>query len=167
MADILVGTSAGIVVGAVATDLNSGQPILFRRGNTDLAVRASSALPGVFQAVKIGNRQYVDGGLVAPVPVNYAKEMEADFVIAVSVSAAPEAEAASSSVDILLQTFTITGQSINKNDLKDADIVIHPELDAMNGNDFNARNIAILAGEQATMAQMPQIKKKLQEKRGD
>jgi len=152
--------------GAVATDLNSGQAILFRRGNTGLAVRASSAVPGVFQAVKIGSHQYVDGGLVAPVPVRYAKEMGADFVIAVNISAAPEAQAASSSVDVLLQTFAIMGQSINNSDLKDADIVIRPSLDAMKGNDFNARNTAILAGEQAAMAEMAQIKKKLQEKRG-
>lgn len=153
--------------GAVATDLNSGQPILFRRGNTGLAVRASSAVPGVFQAVQIGSHQYVDGGLVAPVPVRYAKEMGADFVIAVNISAAPEAQAASSSVDVLLQTFAIMGQSINLKDLKEADIVIRPSLDAMKGNDFNARNTAIMAGEQATMAEMAQIKKKLQEKRGE
>ncbi|PUA19256.1 patatin-like phospholipase family protein [Glaciimonas sp. PCH181] len=156
-----------IPFGAVATDLNSGQPILFRRGNTGLAVRASSAVPGVFQAVKIGSHQYVDGGLVAPVPVRYAKEMGADFVIAVNLSAAPESQAASSSVDVLLQTFAIMGQSINKNDLKEADIVIRPNLNTMKGNDFNARNMAILAGEQATMAQMTLIKKKLQEKRGE
>lgn len=156
-----------IPFGAVATDLNSGQPILFRRGNTGLAVRASSAVPGVFQAVKIGSHQYVDGGLVAPVPVRYAKEMGADFVIAVNLSAAPESQAASSSVDVLLQTFAIMGQSINKNDLKEADIVIRPSLNAMKGNDFNARNMAILAGEQATMAQMALIKKKLQERRGE
>ncbi|MGS0742728.1 patatin-like phospholipase family protein [Glaciimonas sp. GG7] len=155
-----------IPFGVVATDLNSGQPILFRQGNTGLAVRASSAVPGVFQAVRIGSHQYVDGGLVAPVPVRYAKEMGADFVIAVNISAAPEAQAASSSIDVLLQTFAIMGQSINKNDLKEADIVIRPNLDTMKGNDFNARNMAILSGEQATMALMPQIKKKLQEKRG-
>ncbi|KAF3999364.1 NTE family protein [Glaciimonas immobilis] len=155
-----------IPFGAVATDLNSGQPILFRRGNTGLAVRASSAVPGVFQSVKIGSHQYVDGGLVAPVPVRFAKEMGADFVIAVNLSAVPEAQAASSSVDVLLQTFAIMGQTINSVDLKEADIVIRPSLHAMKANDFNSRNMAILAGEQATMTLMPEIKKKLLEKRG-
>lgn len=154
-----------IPFGAVATDLNTGAPILFRRGNTGTAVRASSAVPGVFQSVLVGGRQYVDGGLVSPVPVRFAHEMGADFVIAVNISASPEAQAASSSVDVLLQTFAIMGQSINSYELKDADIVIRPELGAMKGNDFAARNTAILAGEQAAMAQMAIIKKKLKEKR--
>lgn len=156
-----------IPFGAVATDLNTGAPILFRRGNTGVAVRASSAVPGVFQSVVVGGRQYVDGGLVSPVPVRFAHEMGADFVIAVNISASPEAQAASSSVDVLLQTFAIMGQSINNYELKDADIVIRPELGAMKGNDFAARNIAILAGEQATMAQMAIIKKKLKDKRDE
>jgi len=154
-----------IPFGAVATDLNSGAPILFRRGNTGVAVRASSAVPGVFQSVNVGGHLYVDGGLVSPVPVRFAHEMGADFVIAVNISASPEAQAASSSVDVLLQTFAIMGQSINNYELKDADVVIRPELGAMKGNDFTARNTAILAGEQAAMAQMASIKKKLKEKR--
>ena len=151
--------------GAVATDLNSGLPILFRRGNTGLAVRASSAVPGVFQSVKIGAHSYVDGGLVAPVPIRFARDMGADFVIAVNISSRPEAQAAVSSVDVLLQSFAIMAQSISRQDLKDADIVIQPSLDAMKGNDFGGRNLAILAGEKATFAVMQEIKQKLQARR--
>lgn len=146
---------------AVATDLNSGAPILFRRGNAGLAVRASSSVPGVFQPVRIGNRLYVDGGLVAPVPVHFAREMGADFVIAVNISVQPEAQLASSSVDVMLQTFAIMGQTINQFELKDADIVIRPSLGMMKGTDFNGRNLAVLAGEQAAMSQMADIKAKL------
>ena len=147
--------------GAVATDLNSGQPILFRRGNTGLAVRASSAVPGVFQPVKIGTHSYVDGGLVSPVPVRYAREMGADFVIAVNISSRPDSQAAVSSVEVLLQTFAIMGQTINRQELKEADIVIQPSLGAMKGSDFTSRNVAILAGEQAAAAVMPEIRQKL------
>ena len=150
---------------AVATDLNSGQPILFQRGNAGLAVRASSAVPGIFQPVKIGERLVVDGGLVAPVPVHFAKELGADFIIAVNISTQPEAQLASSSVDVVLQTFAIMGQSINRYELKEADIVILPSLGMMKGNDFNGRNLAVLAGEQATMALMPEIKRKLKARR--
>lgn len=150
-----------IPFGAVATDLQSGAPILFRRGNTGLAVRASSAVPGVFQPVKIGERLYVDGGLVAPVPVRFARDMGADFVIAVNISAQPDVQQASSSVEVLLQTFAIMGQRLNFHDLKEADIVIQPNLGAMKGNDFNSRNLAILAGEQAAFAMMENIKQKL------
>ena len=154
-----------IPFGAVATDLQSGEPILFRRGNVGIAVRASSAVPGVFQPVKIGERNYVDGGLVAPVPVRFTREMGADFVIAVNISSQPETQTANSSLDVLLQTFTIMGKRLNFYELKDADIVITPGLGSMKGNDFNGRNLAILAGEQAAFAVMPQIKAKLKQMR--
>jgi NTE family protein len=147
--------------GAVATDLNSGQPILFRRGNTGQAVRASSAVPGVFQPVKIGTRTYVDGGLVAPVPVRFAREMGADFIIAVNISTQTDTQATLSSLEVIMQTFSIMGQRLNHYELKDADVVITPSLGTMGGGDFNSRNLAILAGEQAAAAVMPQLKAKL------
>jgi NTE family protein len=153
-----------IPFGAVATDLKTGQPILFRRGNTGMAVRASSSVPSVFQPVSIGGRTYVDGGLVAPVPVRFAKEMGAEFIIAVNISSATEAQATASSVDVLMQTFTIMGQRINQLELKDADIVITPSLGTMGSADFNGRNLAVLAGEQAAAAVMPQIKARLKAK---
>ncbi|HEY0845992.1 MAG TPA: patatin-like phospholipase family protein [Noviherbaspirillum sp.] len=151
--------------GAVATDLKSGQPILFQRGNTGAAVRASSAVPSLFQPVRIGDRYYVDGGLVSPVPVRFAREMGADFVIAVNISSQPDAQPSASAVDVLLQTFAIMGQSINFYELKDADIVIQPQLGSMKGHDFPGRNTAILAGEQAATVQMAEIKRKLAARR--
>jgi len=153
-----------IPFGAVATDLKTGQPILFRRGNTGMAVRASSSVPSVFQPVSIGGRTYVDGGLVAPVPVRFAKEMGAEFIIAVNISSATEAQATASSVDVLMQTFTIMGQRINQLELKDADVVLTPSLGTMGSADFNGRNLAVLAGEQAAAALMPQIKARLKAK---
>jgi NTE family protein len=124
-------------------------------------VRASSAVPGVFQPVKIGERTYVDGGLVAPVPVRFAREMGADVVIAVNISSQPEAQIGTGSLDVMLQTFSIMGQSINRTEMADADVVITPKLGAMKGSDFNGRNLAILAGEQAASEAMPQIRAKL------
>ena len=150
-----------IKFGAVATDLANGQPILFARGNTGQAVRASSSVPSVFQPVVIGGRSYVDGGLVAPVPVRFVREMGADFIIAVNISTQTDAQAAVSSLEVLLQTFSIMGQRLNHYELKDADVVIQPALGKMGGNDFAGRNLAILAGEQAAAAMMPQIKAKL------
>jgi NTE family protein len=147
--------------GAVATDLNTGMPVLFQRGNTGLAVRASSAVPGVFQPVKINDRFYVDGGLVSPVPVRFAREMGADIVIAVNISSAPEAQNSSSSLEVLMQTFTIMGQSLNQFELKNADVVIKPDLPGMKGNDFNGRNLAILAGERAANAVIVELKEKI------
>jgi len=147
--------------GAVATDLDTGQPILFQRGNTGLAVRASSAVPSIFQPVRIGTHTYVDGGLVSPVPAKFARDMGADFVIAVNISSQADVLTNSGSLDVLLQTFTIMGQRINRYELKEADVVIQPGLAAMKGNDFNGRNMAIMAGEKATVAAMGEIKRKL------
>ena len=154
-----------ITFGAVATDLHTGQAILFRRGNTGSAVRASSAVPGVFQPVRIGSKHYVDGGLVSPVPVSFARKMGADFVIAVNISAQPDAQPASGTLEVLLQTFAIMGQSLNQYELRDADVVIRPELATMKGNDFQQRNVAIMAGERATTALMGEIKQRLKAKR--
>ncbi|NIA56504.1 patatin-like phospholipase family protein [Massilia sp. TW-1] len=153
-----------IPFGAVATDLKTGQPILFRRGNTGMAVRASSSVPGVFQPVVIAGRTYVDGGLVAPVPVRFAKEMGAEFIIAVNISSATEAQATASSMDVLMQTFTIMGQRLNQHELKDADVVITPALGAMGSADFNGRNLAVLAGEQAAAGVMAELKARLKAK---
>jgi NTE family protein len=123
-------------------------------------------VPGVFQPVKIGSATYVDGGLVAPVPVSVARKMGADFVIAVNISVQPEAQPASGTLEILLQTFAIMGQSLNQFELRDADIVIRPDLATMKGNDFQQRNVAIMAGERATAAQMADIKRRLKIQRG-
>ncbi|MGX4640059.1 patatin-like phospholipase family protein [Massilia sp. SYSU DXS3249] len=150
--------------GAVATDLKTGESVLFNKGNAGLAVRASSSVPSVFQPVKIGAKTYVDGGLVAPVPVKFVREMGADFIIAVNISTQADTQATNSSLDVLMQTFSIMGQRINHFELKDADIVITPALGKMGSADFNGRNLAILAGEQAAAAVMPQIKAKLKAK---
>lgn len=150
---------------AVATDLQTGLPILFQKGNTGMAIRASSAVPGLFQPVKVGERSYVDGGLVAPVPVRFARQMGADFVIAVNISSQPDMQASATTLDVLLQTFAIMGQSINRYELKEADVVIQPSLGSMKGNDFNSRNLAVLSGEQAAMAAMADITQKLRARR--
>jgi NTE family protein len=149
-------------LGIVATDLKSGQPILFQRGNTGLAVRASCSVPSLFEPVRIGGHEYVDGGLVSPVPAAFAHKMGADFVIAVDISARPENQMTGSSVDILLQTFTIMGQTSKAYELdKYADVVIRPNLDAMSAGDFTQRNAAILAGEEAGERIMPELQRKL------
>jgi len=133
-------------LGIVACDLDSGQPILFQRGDTGAAVRASSAVPAVFQPVKIGNREYVDGGLVSPVPVRFARQMGAELVIAVDISTVPDGNATGDPFKILLQTFAIMGRSINQFELRDADVVVRPALQGVSGADFSARTRAIQAG---------------------
>jgi NTE family protein len=151
-----------IPLGIVATDLRTGEPILFQRGNTGQAVRASCSIPSLFEPVVIGDHEYVDGGLVSPVPAAFAHKMGADFVIAVDISTRPESGVTSSSLDMLLQTFTIMGQTIKAYELdKYADVVIRPNLSKMGGADFADRNAAILAGEEAVQNAWPEIQRKL------
>jgi len=150
-----------IPLGIVATDLQSGKGILFRSGNTGLAVRASCSVPGVFQPAVISGKEYVDGGLVAPVPVSYARQMGATLVIAVNISSEPVHQDASGTLGVLQQTISIMQRSINQYELKNADIVIQPQLLQMGGGDFKSRNAAVLAGEIATQEQMALIKEKL------
>jgi NTE family protein len=153
-------------LGIVATDLRDGQPILFQRGDTGIAVRASCSVPSIFEPVKIAGHEYVDGGLVSPVPASFARKMGADFVIAVDISADPQSALTQSSFDVLLQTFTIMGQTIKTYELeKYADFVIRPNLAAMSGSDFRHRNEAILAGEVAVSQAYADLQRKLAERR--
>lgn len=150
-------------LGIVATDLDSGQGVLFRRGDVGQAVRASSAVPAVFQPVRIGSREYVDGGLVAPVPVRYAREMGAELVVAVDISTPPEGQSTADAFSLLLQTFSIMGKSINQLELRDADIVVRPALAGVGSADFTARQKAIQAGRTAALQQLPALKERLRE----
>jgi NTE family protein len=153
-----------LALGVVATDLKSGSGVLFQRGDTGTAVRASSAVPALFLPVKIGSQEYVDGGLVSPVPVRYARQMGADVVIAVDISSAPEGNPAGDSVQILLQTFAIMGKSINGYELRDADIVVRPALVGVGSADFTAKRRAIDAGRAAMQRVLPQLKAAMEAK---
>ena len=150
-----------IPLGIVATDLDSGQPILFQLGDPGVAVRASSAVPAVFQPVRIGSHEYVDGGLVAPVPVRFARQMGAELVIAVDISAGLDGNATGDAMRMLLQTFAIMGRSINNFELRDADLVLRPKLANVGGADFSARKRAIQAGRDAALAQLPALRERI------
>jgi NTE family protein len=145
----------------VATDLGSGELALFRSGDTGWAVQASAAVPGVFQPVTISGREYVDGGLTSPVPVRAARRLGADFVIAVDISAKPRDGKAGNSFDLILQTFAIMGQSISRNELAEASIVIRPATAELSATSLEDRHRAVLEGEKAAAAAMAEIKEKL------
>lgn len=151
----------GRQVAVVATDLNTGEPVMFRSGDAGMAVRASSSVPGVFQPVTIGGRQFVDGGLVSPVPVRIARSLGATFVIASDISARPGNGKTQSTLDVLLQTFTIMIQALNRRELPEADVVIRPDTAGLGATDFKDRHLAVLEGERAAVAAIPDIKAKL------
>lgn len=143
---------------AVATDLQSGEPIIFQSGNTGTAVRASSAIPGVFPPVAFGGREYVDGGLVAPIPAREARSLGADIVIAVDISGRPSGKKNQGSLDVLLDTIAIMGGALGKSELSAADVVIRPELRGLPATNFQQRHEAILEGEKAGFAAIARVR---------
>jgi len=142
----------------VATDLQTGEMTVLRSGDVGLAVRASSSVPGVFQPVRIGGREFVDGGLVSPVPAKVARDMGADLVIAVDISSKPKNAKVSSMIDVLLQTFTIMSTTVAQYQLGQADVVIRPDVGSISGTDFQSKHLAILEGEKAAAEKMEQIR---------
>ncbi|MBM4349753.1 MAG: patatin-like phospholipase family protein [Deltaproteobacteria bacterium] len=142
---------------AVATEIQNGQETVFNRGNTGQAVRASSAIPGVFRPVKIGDKIYVDGGVVSPVAVDAAKRLGADLVIAVDISASSERTPPGNTIETLLQSINIMYSKLAAIQLSQADVVIRPKVGHIGSADFSKRHEAVLEGEKATIEVMPRI----------
>jgi len=150
--------------GAVATDLDSGQRVVFRQGNTGQAVRASASIPNVFLPVVIAGHRYVDGGLVSPVPVSAAREMGADLVIAVDISARPKAGRATGFLSMLDQSLNILSVTALNQELAHADVVIRPQVQNIGSTAFEARRQAMLAGETAALQALPMIRARILQK---
>ena len=143
---------------AVATDLQSGEEIAFARGDTGTAVRASCSIPGVFNPVRIGERFYVDGGIVSPVAVDRARKMGADVVIAVDISSNIENAPPAGTVDTIIQAVTVMYARMSQNQLARADFVIKPRVGYIGSTDFTKRHEAVLEGEKAALEALPGIR---------
>lgn len=145
--------------GAVATNLDTGKSITFTRGNVGQAVRASASIPNVFQPTIIAGKRYVDGGLTAPVPVEAAKALGANIVIAVDISARPVRLTQSGFFSYLDQSLNIMSMSALNNELKQANIVIQPQVQKLGAvGGFDERAQAIALGEEAARKALPQIR---------
>lgn len=146
---------------AVATELETGARTVFTQGNTGEAVRASSSIPGVFEPVAIGLKHYVDGGVTSPVPVDAARQLGADFVIAVDISSRADGTNPQGMVNVINQSLAIMGQRLGAQELERANVVIRPNVNGIGATDFERRNEAILEGERATLAAMPTLRARL------
>ncbi len=144
---------------AVATDIQNGQEVVFGKGNTGTAVRASCSIPGVFRPVKISDRMYVDGGVVSPVAVDAAKRFGADIVIAVDISTEVEHTFPGNTVETILQSLNIMYSKLESVQLSQADVVIKPKVGYIGSADFSKRHEAILEGEKAALEALPHIMK--------
>jgi NTE family protein len=142
---------------AVATQLETGQKTIFTRGNVGQAVRASCSIPNIFIPALIAGKRYVDGGLVSPIPVIAARQMGADIVIAVDISARPKAGQSNSVFGVFDQTLNIMGQQGIDKELSQANVVITPNVGSVGILDLNSRQQSILEGERAAQVQLAAI----------
>lgn len=144
---------------AVATQFDTGNAVAFNRGNTGMAVRASSSIPGVYYPVQIGEHEYVDGDLKSPVPVTVARTMGADIVIAVDISQQPQDQPFPQDIiDILKQSLRIMRQSVLAYQIETAQIVIRPEIGKTPEINADGKLRLIKNGEDAAIAMLPQIR---------
>mgnify|MGYP001592344093 FL=1 len=139
----------------VATELKNGEKTIFNHGNTGQAVRASVSIPSMFIPTMIQGKEYVDGGLVSPVPVKIAKELGADVVIAVDILAQPSNTETTNVWGLFNQNINIMQNKLAEEELKEADIVIQPDLrEKAHIFDVKGRQDTIQAGVEAANLRM-------------
>lgn len=142
---------------AVATNIQTGEEMVFGRGNTGKAVRASCAIPGIFQPAVISDKTYVDGGVVSPLAVDVARRYGADVVIAVDISSNLASTIPVGTIETIMQAIEIMHSKISAYQMKNADVVIKPKVGYIGTSDFSKRHEAIMEGEKAAVEALPAI----------
>ncbi|MBE3554362.1 MAG: patatin-like phospholipase family protein [Thermicanus sp.] len=151
-----------IPTAVVATDLTRGERFVFREGPIDEAVRASIAIPGIFEPVQMGDRLLVDGGVIERVPVPTAREMGADLVIGVDVSHRTGKKRARSIFEVIMQTIDIMDQEIFTNRASGADLLIQPNVGHFDTTSFELVEEIIQEGERAAREKLKEIEALIQ-----
>jgi NTE family protein len=146
----------------VATDLGTGDPVVFRQGNLAEAIRASCAFPGLFEPIQIGTRCLADGGIVAPVPTRAAREMGAEIVVGVSVGLHDGQRGAPTNI---FQVVSRAVSAVQKHQSeaweRHADLVLRPSVQGLAWDDFDRIDEAMEAGSVAADSAVPRLKKLL------
>jgi NTE family protein len=148
-----------IPLGAVATDLYTGERVVVRRGPLVDAMLASATIPGLYQPLVIEGRELIDGGLVDEVPILSAREAGADIVIAVDVSHPLLPKEIRSPFDVMRQAYFIIQKHNVAARAEHADILIRPELEGLDFQDFSQVEAAEAAGRKAALEALPRIRK--------
>lgn len=146
---------------AVATDLNLGKRVVLTKGSVVKAVHASSAIPGVFEPVQHQGRLLVDGGVTDNIPIDVAREMGADFVIAVDISENVENHNITNVVDVMIQAVNIMFNENVLSHKNNADVLITPAVGKVAMLDFTKKKQCMQAGIEATQKAMPEIKARI------
>jgi NTE family protein len=142
---------------AVTTNIQTGEEVVFGTGNTGMAVRASCSIPGIFRPARIAGQTYVDGGTVNPVAVDVARRYGADVVIAVDISGGVDRSVPESTLETILKSVDIMYYRIAQAQTGRADVLIRPNVAGIGSADVTKRHQAILEGERAAQAALPQI----------
>lgn len=154
-----------IPLAVVATDLASGEPVVFTQGNLVDAIRASCAFPGLFEPVEIGTRCLADGGLVAPVPTRAARDLGATSVIGIFVGTQDGHRGAPTNI---FQVVSRAVSAAQKHQLevweRHADLVLRPDVQSIAWDDFDRADEAIQAGAATARRALPRIEKLLGQK---
>lgn len=144
----------------VATDLGTGDPVVFRQGNLAEAIRASCAFPGLFEPIQIGTRCLADGGLVAPVPTRAAREMGAEIVVGVSLGLHDGQRGAPTNI---FQVVSRAVSAAQKHQLEGwerfANLVLRPSVQGLAWDDFDRIDEAIEAGAIVARAALPRVRR--------
>ena len=149
---------------AIATDIVTGDMVVIDTGELSIAMRASMSVPGVFDPVQREGALLVDGGLVRNLPVDVARDLGADVVIAVDVGTKlATKEEMTSALAIIYQMsglLTVSNTEIQIKTLGDNDVLISPEIgDLVSSADFNKLDEAIPLGYDATELVQDQLQK--------
>ncbi|MCY0877268.1 MAG: patatin-like phospholipase family protein [Firmicutes bacterium] len=149
----------------VATDLELGERVVFTDGPIHEAVRASIAIPGIFVPHKINGRMLIDGGVIDRVPIRAARELGADFVIAVDVGLFDRLPPVRHVVDVIVQAIDIMEREVFRYRVLDADFVVRPHLDLMSSTAFSGIDKAIAIGRAAMREAMPALREALSQRK--
>lgn len=142
----------------IATDLNTGETVTLEKGPLAKAVRASSAIPGIFVPVTFGNRTLVDGGVTSNIACDIARSKGANVVIAVNLQKDIEDYNMNSVIDIIAQSISIMMHENAKAKLRFADIIIEPDTKGVSLFDFSKKKVLIEEGIKAAEKEIPRIK---------
>jgi len=155
-----------IPIGIVATDLLTGEKVVFKTGSVADAVRASISIPGIFVPEKLNGRILVDGGVSDRVPVSVAKEMGADIVIAVDVSRVKRNAEITSIYDVIMQSIDIMQAEIISNREIAASVMIRPPVEIYSSRAFTNIEEIINLGEEEAKKHITQIKTVIEQWKG-
>jgi len=146
-----------IPVHVVATDLMTGDKVIFKEGPIADAVRASISIPGIFVPEKLNDKLLVDGGVVDRVPVSVVEEMGADIIIAVDVSHVKQNTEITSIFDVIMQSIDILQMEAVANREIASDIMIRPPVEMYNSRAFTNIDEIIAIGEEETKKHIQKI----------